>query len=121
MSSPTKYRYKGQAISIPKAAELAGVSESTINRRLRENGGDMELAILAGNQSPIKLPEYEPDVRRGKPKQISPAVSRQIRIINRMLEALEDGLRLKYDDIAVKANVECLKEDLMRMRERLHG
>ena len=121
MSGKIKYRFRGQEITIAKAAELAGVEPNTINTRLRENGGDMELAILAGSRVRQKLPEYEPDVRKQNAKQISPEASRQLRIINKLLDALEDARHLKYDDIALKSNVQCLREDIKRMRERMTG
>ena len=118
MARITKYRFRGEEITIAKAAELAGVEPNTISTRLRENGGDMELAILAGSRVKQKLPEYEPDVRKQK-KQISPEASRQLRIINKLLDALEDARHLRYDDIALKSNVQCLREDIKRMRERM--
>lgn len=119
MSGIIKYRFRGEEITIAKAAELAGVEPNTISTRLRENGGDMELAILAGSRVKQKLPEYEPDVRKQKAKQISPEASRQLRIINKLLDALEDARHLRYDDIALKSNVQCLREDIKRMRERM--
>ena len=89
MSGIIKYRFRGEEITIAKAAELAGVEPNTISTRLRENGGDMELAILAGSRVKQKLPEYEPDVRKEKAKRISPEASRQLRIINKLFDALD--------------------------------
>lgn len=143
------YKYQGRKISVTEAANLAGVSPRTMYDRLAKCNDDMELAVLGGNNKPLKVPEYTmeqaekqimavlapektepapsaPPVAE-KPKPERPEISHMeassngLAGLNKIIEALDSVEHIEFDSEALRGELIERRDELKAMRARMYG
>lgn len=143
------YKYQGRKISVTEGANLAGISPKTMYARLAKCNDDMELAVLGGNNKPLKVPEHTMEQAEkqimavltpektetassappvaAEPKPERPEISRMeapsngLAGLNKLIEALGSVELIEFDSEALRGELVERRDELTAMRARMYG
>lgn len=138
------YKYQGRKISVTEGANLAGISPKTMYARLAKCNDDMELAVLGGNNKPLKVPEYTMEqaekqimaalaLEKTETAPSAPLVAAEPKAerretplnglagLNKLIEVLGSIEHIEFDTEALRGELIERRDELTAMRARMYG